>query len=61
MTAETWEPPRCRHGHVILGCPLGWCPDQNAYIDEQNAAMDRWERDRQDDARRLVRDYLGLP
>lgn len=58
---DPWEPPRCIHGHIILGCPHDDCPTQQAYLDRQEAAMAEHYRRQQDNARRLVRPYLGLP
>ena len=56
-----WQPPQCIHGHIILGCPHDDCPTQNAYLDQQRAAMREWDhRDRQA-ARDYVRSALGLP
>jgi hypothetical protein len=55
-----WEPPRCVHGHILLGCPHDDCPTQTAYLDQQEAALTEWERRQQEDARRLVRKVLGL-
>lgn len=53
--------PRCIHGNIVLGCPHDDCPTQTAYLDQQNAAMrDYWER-QQADARRVVRQLLGMP
>ena len=53
----TWQPPRCCHGYVILGCPHDDCPTQIAFLDQQEAAMRDWER-RQDEA---LKEFLGLP
>jgi hypothetical protein len=53
-----WQPPRCIHGHIILGCPHDDCPTQNAYLDQQRAAMREYEQ-RQHQA---ARDYvMGQP
>jgi hypothetical protein len=42
-----WEPPRCIHGAIILGCPHDDCPTQTAYLDQQNAALrDHLQRQR---------------
>jgi hypothetical protein len=39
--------PRCRHGAIILGCPVPDCPEQQAYLERQQAALDAWyERNR---------------
>jgi hypothetical protein len=56
-----WEPPRCIHGNIILGCPHDDCPTQLAYLDQQEAAIDAWQQRQQDEARKLVRQLLGLP
>jgi len=56
-----WEPPRCIHGHIVLGCPHDDCPTQTAYLDQQNAAIDAWHQRQQDEARHIVRSLLGLP
>lgn len=55
-----FDPPRCRHGNILLGCPNALCPEQNAYVAEQKAALARWEAAQQAAARRIVRDALGL-
>lgn len=60
-TTNEWAPPRCAHGHILLGCPHDDCAEQNAYLAEQNARIDAWHERQQDDARRLVRSMLGLP
>ena len=39
-----WQPPRCIHGNIILGCPEDDCPTQSAYLDQMNAEMREWER-----------------
>ncbi len=56
-----WEPPRCEHGAILLGCPRDDCEQQNAYVAAQDAAMTRWENQQQERARRLVRTALGPP
>jgi len=56
-----WEPPRCIHGKIILGCPENNCPTQSAYLDQQKAAVRDWEARQQEDARRFVRFAMGLP
>ena len=56
-----WAPPRCVHGHIILGCPHDDCPTQGAYLDQQEAAMADWDARQQMAARRAVRSALGLP
>jgi hypothetical protein len=57
----TFEPPRCSHGNIILGCPHDECPEQNAYLAEQRTALDAHFARQQEDARRLVRSVLGMP
>jgi len=59
--ADTWEPPRCIHGHIVLGCPHDDCPTQTAYLDQQEAAMRGFWARQQEAARRHVRMALGLP
>ncbi len=49
--------PRCSHGAIILGCPDETCPEQNAYLAEQNAILDAMYERQRLDARRA----LGLP
>lgn len=39
-----WQPPRCIHGHIILGCPHDDCPTQIAYLDQQDAAYREYMR-----------------
>ncbi len=56
-----WEPPRCVHGRILLGCPYDDCPTQSAYLDQQAAAIEDYERRQQAVARRFVRAALGLP
>lgn len=56
-----WTPPRCIHGHIILGCPHDDCPTQGAYLDQQNAALDEWEARQRDAVRRVVHDLLYGP
>lgn len=36
---DFWEPPRCIHGHIILGCPEEDCVQQNAYLERQQEAL----------------------
>lgn len=60
-TTNEWAPPRCAHGHILLGCPHDDCAEQNAYLAEQNARIRAWHERQQDYARRLVRSMLGLP
>ena len=56
-----WEPPRCVHGHIVLGCPHDDCPTQTAYLDQQDAAIRDHQLNHQEAARHLVRRTLGLP
>lgn len=56
-----WEPPRCKHGYIILGCPHDLCDEQNDYLAAQRAAIDSWYERRDAEARRVVRELLGLP
>lgn len=56
-----WEPPRCSHGRILLGCPDDDCPEQNAYLSAQERTLVRLEQKAQADARRLVCESLGLP
>ncbi len=58
---DEWEVPRCSHGRIILACPDDACPEQNAYLAEQEAALDGWWARQVDEARRLVRAAVGLP
>jgi len=60
MTAE-WEPPRCIHGRILLGCPEDDCPTQTAYLDQQHAALRDLEDRQRSEARAIVRRLLGLP
>lgn len=39
MAGADWQPPRCIHGYIVLGCPHDDCPTQLAYLDQQDAAM----------------------
>lgn len=55
-----WIPPRCVHGHILLGCPHDDCPTQTAYLDQQDAAISEWEARQAAAVRQLVRDLLGL-
>jgi hypothetical protein len=57
----SWEPPRCVHGNILLGCPHDDCPIQNAYLDQQHAAIREHEHRQRQAARDFVRTSLGLP
>jgi hypothetical protein len=61
MSHMDWQPPRCVHGNIILGCPHDDCAAQNAYLDQQKAAMREWDHRGQQAARDMVRPMLGLP
>jgi hypothetical protein len=50
-----WDPPRCIHGRIVLGCPHDDCPTQLAFLDQQEAALAEWELRQQETARRIVR------
>lgn len=54
-----WQPPRCIHGHIILGCPHDDCPTQNAFLDQQQAAMDDYYRRQEQAARDYVRSLVN--
>lgn len=60
MSAQ-WTPPRCEHGHLILGCPRDDCQQQNAYLSSINHRIDQLYAQQQHAARRIVRQLLGLP
>jgi hypothetical protein len=40
-----WEPPRCEHGRIILGCPRDDCPRQNEHLRLQREAEDTYTRE----------------
>jgi hypothetical protein len=42
IAPNDWHPPRCTHGHIILGCPHADCEEQNAYIAHHEAALDAY-------------------
>jgi hypothetical protein len=46
---------RCRHGHLLLGCPDGACPEQSAYLVAQTRALAEWECHQQEAAQGVVR------
>lgn len=58
---DDWQPPRCIHGRIVLGCPRDDCPTQLAYLDQQNAALRDYHEREQAAARKVVRQVLGLP
>ena len=39
---DSLEIPRCSHGHIVLGCPHDDCPEQTAYLAEQNQRLDEF-------------------
>jgi len=61
LTIHDGVVPRCSHGKIILGCPDSDCPEQNAYLADHNRKVDDHYEHQQIDARRLVREWLGLP
>lgn len=58
---DGWQPPRCIHGEILLGCPHEDCPTQTAYLDQQDAALRGYEERQKQAAHRIVRDMFGLP
>lgn len=56
-----WQPPRCEHGKILLGCPHDDCTAQNAYLAEQNRALREWDHRGRQAARDYVRSAMGLP
>jgi hypothetical protein len=58
---DGWQPPRCSHGHILLGCPHDDCPEQGTYLAAAREQILNWEARLQTEARRLVREELGLP
>jgi hypothetical protein len=59
MIDRGWEPPRCAHGHILLGCPERDCPEQNTYLAEQNRAADAYFQRLEDTAAIVVAEALG--
>lgn len=51
---------RCKHGHLLLGCPRDDCAEQNAYLDKQRATLALLEAAQDAEARRIVRSAMGL-
>jgi hypothetical protein len=49
--------PRCRHGHILLACGVDTCPEQNAYLAAQEAALAVYE----EQMRANARAEIGLP
>lgn len=52
-----WEPPRCRHGRILLGCPHDDCPENNTYVVLEELAIDIYGRRQVNEMRRA----LGVP
>lgn len=60
LDPDTWRPPKCSHGFIILGCPDDDCPEQSEYLNSQSAVMERWWDDQAAAARAAVRELMGL-
>lgn len=52
-------PPRCDHGHIILGCPEEVCEKQDAYLADMEASLERWHERQRHDAREIVELLMG--
>lgn len=55
---------RCLHGNLLLGCPHKDCPEQNAYLAEQDAAMEAWYERQREETMELLSHLVaghGLP
>lgn len=50
--------PRCGHGNIILGCPDDDCEEQNAYLLQQSAALDRFQALQREAVFQLIRDMV---
>lgn len=61
MTTDPLAERRCRHGHLFPGCPHDDCPSQAEYLREMDAALTEFLRRQEEECRKLVRSYLGLP
>lgn len=61
MSLEDWQPPRCRHGSILLACIEEPCPDQDAYLTQQWAQMDQWQAAQRDAASDIVRSLSQPP
>lgn len=59
MIDSGWQPPRCSHGKILLGCPHEDCDEQNEYLAEQNQALRNWELRQQQEARDIIQLYLA--
>jgi hypothetical protein len=55
--SDQWEPPRCRHGRILLGCEHDDCPENNAYVVLQEVAIDLYRRRQINEFRRA----FGVP
>ncbi len=53
-----WEPPKCSHGKIILGCPDDDCPEQNEYLAEQEKALVAYEDRMRQNAKDIVEAIL---
>jgi hypothetical protein len=58
---DEWRPPRCEHGGILLGCPHDDCVAQNAFLDQQHAAIREMEHRQHQAARDWARSWFGLP
>lgn len=54
-----WTPPRCPHGHIILGCPEDDCPEQTIYLHEIDLAMRDWMNRVREDVRAIFQRTAG--
>lgn len=52
--ADAWQPPRCSHDKIILGCPDDDCPEQNAYIEEMQAGLRAYNATLESNLRELL-------
>lgn len=58
--ADDWAPPRCRHDQIILACPDEECPEQNAYLAENDNRMAEWHQSQEEQALQAIRELAGL-
>jgi hypothetical protein len=56
-----WQPPRCEHGNILLGCPDDDCVEQSAYLIAQTGKIEAFQERQMAEARHVVREALGLP
>lgn len=61
MAGQDWQPPRCVHGNILLGCPHDDCPTQMSHLDQLAVALRDYEHHQNQAARDCVRSALGLP